>query len=309
MKKFILYISYLLITLILNPNDLTRGEVKNNSDQDSTNIFYKDLVPDEFMNRWVILGAFPVFEGKPDQNDQDTQKKVFETDDPLPADVAKSSKQGILIYKNREFNWRFAETQDGVLDFIKIFGDTSFVFAYAYAEIEMPEEKEVLMAAGSDDGIKIWVNNQLVHQNWIGRAYQTDNDLFSVKFKKGINEILIKVQNMQYGWNFGFRAISRSSFANKLVDYCTQGNLDAVKLLINYNADINSTSASGLTPLQAAQISGRKNIADFLIEKGAKTDIPVPPAEKLVDAYFNELIKDNYPGCSNFSGKGWENSV
>ncbi|MGE5810905.1 MAG: hypothetical protein ACM339_05350, partial [Ignavibacteria bacterium] len=163
MKKFILYFSYLFISLILNPSDLILGEVKNISDQDNSKIIYKELVPDEFMNRWMILGAFPVFEGKPDQNDQDAQKKVFETDDPLPSDVAKSFKQGILKYKNSEFKWSFTETQNGVLDFIKIFGDTSFVFAYAYAEIDMPEEKEVLMAAGSDDGIKVWVNNQEVH--------------------------------------------------------------------------------------------------------------------------------------------------
>lgn len=298
MKKFILYFSYLFISLILNPSDLILGEVKNISDQDNSKIIYKELVPDEFMNRWMILGAFPVFEGKPDQNDQDTQKKVFETDDPSPADVAKSFKQGILKYKNSEFKWRLSETQNGILDFFKIFGDTSFVFAYAYAEIDMPEEKEVLMAAGSDDGIKVWVNNWEVHENWVGRAYQVDNDLFPVKFKKGINQILIKVQNMQYDWNFGCRAISQSSFANKLVDYCTEGNLDAVKLLINYKADINSTSASGLTPLQAAQMSGRKDIADFLIDKGAKTDLPMPPAEKLVDAYFNAFIKDNNPGAA-----------
>jgi len=270
----------------------------NYDEKDSSSAVYRGLQTDEFMNRWMILGTLPVFDGAADPLDQETQKKVFETDDPLPSDIVKSVKIEKLKYKNNDYKWRYAEGKDGILDFIKVYGDTSFVTAYAYAEINMPEEKEFLMAAGSDDGIKIWVNQEKVHENWVGRPLQKDDDLFPVKLQKGRNEILIKVQNMQYAWSFSCRALGHSSFAEKLVDYSIQGNLDAVKLLINNNADVNSSIHLGLTPLQAAQITGRKKIADFLIEKGAKTDISMPPAEKLVDAVFDEAIKENYPGAA-----------
>ncbi|HVO72566.1 MAG TPA: serine hydrolase [Ignavibacteriaceae bacterium] len=299
MKKFSLYISFLVAILLLNPvYNQFRAEQRANPQVDSVDVVYRDLAPDEFISKWMILGALPVFEGKSDPADQETQKKVFEADDPTPTDILKSLKEGKIKYRENNFKWQLVKAGNGVVDFIKIFGDTSFVFAFAYAQVEMPDNKELLMAAGSDDGIKVWVNNQLVHQNWIGRAYRKDDDLFPVKFKKGVNEILIKVQNMQRDWNFGIRQISQTSLTDKLVDCCIDGNLDAVKLVLNYNADLNTFSTSGLTPLQAAQINGRKNIADFLIEKGAKTDLPLSPPEKLVDIFFNSVIKENNPGAA-----------
>jgi hypothetical protein len=35
---------------------------------------YQNLQPDQFMTKWLVLGPLPVFEGKPNPEDQDTQK-------------------------------------------------------------------------------------------------------------------------------------------------------------------------------------------------------------------------------------------
>jgi hypothetical protein len=53
---------------------------------------------------------------------------------------------------------------------------------------------------GSDDGIKVWLNGQLVHQNNVQRGFTPGEDSFPVKLKKGWNTCLMKVTQGTGGW-------------------------------------------------------------------------------------------------------------
>lgn len=50
---------------------------------------------------------------------------------------------------------------------------------------------------------------------------------------------------------------------------CTNGNLDIVKLLINYGADLNLTNRFGWYPIHIASYFGHVNIVLYLIEKSS----------------------------------------
>ncbi len=77
-----------------------------------------------------------------------------------------------------------------------------------------------------------------------------------------------------------------------------RGNLDDVKLLLANGADINAQSGAGLTAYQSAMIHGREKVMDFLKEKGAKTDLPMPSLEKLADHVFVSAQSGETPGVS-----------
>jgi CubicO group peptidase (beta-lactamase class C family) len=266
--------------------------------KENSSYIYDGLQDDQSLDNWIILGPIPVFEEKLKSPDLALQKKVFDNEFISPSEICASVKEGNLLIKKHYYKWQPVSAEDGIIDFLKTYKDTSFQIAYAFAEINMPEAKEFLLGVGSDDGIKIWINNELVHENWIGRAVQKDNDLIPFPLKKGRNEVLVKVQNMEYGWGFTCRTIGQKLFPDKLVSYSLEGDLSAIKLLISHGANVNAKVKPGITALHAAKISGRKEIVSLLLEKGADPNIPIPPKEKLVDAFFNNEIKEDYPGAA-----------
>jgi hypothetical protein len=58
---------------------------------------------------------------------------------------------------------------------------------------------------GSDDGIKVWFNGQEILSKNIGRGMQRDQEKAVVTFSKGLNRLLIRINNRLYGGGFIFR--------------------------------------------------------------------------------------------------------
>ena len=75
---------------------------------------------------------------------------------------------------------------------------------YGSVSLHSPREQETTMYVGSDDGIKVWLNGALVHQefHWRGRP-EDYTDFFSVTLKQGRNVLLVAVLTHANGF-FGF---------------------------------------------------------------------------------------------------------
>jgi len=260
---------------------------------------YSGLKPDEFMKNWLVLGPIPVSSVK--SPDELTQKKAF-ADDLLksiggeagitPGATAK------LVVGGVDHVWRLVESTSDIIDLTVAKTPEEFSIAYARAEIEMPEAAKGLLGIGSDDGVKVWLNGKLIHENWIGRAPRPDDDIVPVEFRKGANHLLLKIQNMQGPWGFVCRLMSSESQAQKLIAVARNGDLDATKLLLARGVDINSRSPAGLTAVQAAKLRGQRELVEFLVARGADAKAPIPPPDKLVDALFKGLIKAGSPGAT-----------
>ena len=67
------------------------------------------------------------------------------------------------------------------------------------------------LGIGSDDGIKVWLNGELVSDKWRHRISQLDDDIVPLKLQAGKNHLLLKVQNMTRNWNF----VTRLRFPNR----------------------------------------------------------------------------------------------
>jgi alpha-galactosidase len=91
----------------------------------------------------------------------------------------------------------------GFVDLGRALGAREWSVAYGYAEFEAPDERAALLRCGSDDGIKVWLNGQLVHHFEIGRAYVAAGDEVVVHLRRGTNRLLVKVDNYTGGWGFG----------------------------------------------------------------------------------------------------------
>lgn len=72
--------------------------------------------------------------------------------------------------------------------------------AYLYNHIWSEEERRVRMELGSDDGVKVWLNGELVHANNISRGVAPGDDVFEISLRRGWNPLLLKITQGGGGW-------------------------------------------------------------------------------------------------------------
>lgn len=113
-----------------------------------------------------------------------------------------------------EIGWteHVAEPKDGFVDLVKLLSGKANVSAYALAEIASPNECEVGMAVGSDDGITVWVNGEQVHDSPGDRAWSADQDRFRVRLAASDrNLVLLRIVNNTGGWSFNAKIASAAT--------------------------------------------------------------------------------------------------
>jgi len=92
------------------------------------------------------------------------------------------------------------------MDLLKALGGLQRV-AYARTWINSPKQQKVVMELGSDDGVKVWLNDHLVHANNTARAVQPASDKVDATLEKGWNSLMLKVTQFNQGWGFCVRFV------------------------------------------------------------------------------------------------------
>lgn len=73
--------------------------------------------------------------------------------------------------------------------------------AYLRTQIIAPQDCDGALLLGSDDGVKAWLNGEVVHSNNIDRGEAVDQDTAPIKLKKGANQLLLKITQGGGGWS------------------------------------------------------------------------------------------------------------
>lgn len=122
--------------------------------------------------------------------------------------------------------------------------------ASGYLKTTLIAEKaqELMLRLGSDDGIRVWVNGALVHDNKIARGALPDSDLVKIKLTPGANSLLVKIVNgggedgVFVG--LGDANVRRLSRARELVSQATLTSQQSREVAASYLALGPSTAAS-----------------------------------------------------------------
>jgi alpha-galactosidase len=155
---------------------------------------------EEYILSWQVIGPFPTAAGS---------ACGLELATPVEEEFLRGQGGAIdrhAVYRagTREFCWREASADEqGCVDLGTALGQIEWAVAYGYAEVHSNCEREVVLRLGSDDGIKVWVNGQLVHYHEVGRAYRADSDVAPARLNAGMNRIFVKIDNYTGGWGFG----------------------------------------------------------------------------------------------------------
>jgi CubicO group peptidase (beta-lactamase class C family) len=260
---------------------------------------YVGLEPDAFMHEWLVLAPIPVSASP--APDEAAQKQAFGADllAASGGEAAIEPKAGAKVkVAGTDYEWRPVAAKGDLLTSADLGGQKEFAVAYAWSDIDMPEKASVLLGVGSDDGVKVWLNGKLVHESWVGRAAQIDDDLVPVELPKGRSRLLLKVQNMQGPWGFVCRRMGKGALTEKLGLAARRGDLERATLLLDHGADANAVDKIGLTAAQVARLRGQKDIALLLASRGADPKTPLPAPDKLVDSLFGSLVKPDAPGAA-----------
>ncbi len=259
---------------------------------------YQGILPGDFLTRWLVVGPLPVFDKSTNRGDQAVQREVFEAAQIDPVSLKEGFEKQPVSYAGAAFPWKSYVSPQHSIDLAAAFGDSNYAVAYAWARVDMPDTLSTLLGIGSDDGVKVWLNGRQVHSNWVGRPLRDDDDVVPVTFRKGPNDLLVKVQNMEQGWAFSVHRIGPHQLSERLVDAAFRGNLDAIRLLLGHGAPVNARNTTGLTALQAARITGRDETANLLLANGADAKLPMPKPEALTDSLMSSIYRPDEPGAA-----------
>jgi len=171
------------------------------------------LGPEGDVLAWLVVGALP----NPGESLESC--KGFD-EDYLTAAGGEAQAHPVegssLEAAGMKLKWRLAlaSEREG-LDFCAIFATREPRVAYAYTVIESPSDREARLLLGSDDGVKVWVNGDLVHTSHATRGVNRDEDKVDIKLQSGKNRILFKVDQHFGGWGMMARIVNPDGSAAK----------------------------------------------------------------------------------------------
>jgi hypothetical protein len=117
----------------------------------------------------------------------------------------------------RDYAWKAYQSYTGILDIhrawpqgpVDDFSQDHYIYVYAWAQVNMPEETTALLGIGYDDAAKVWLNGELVHDKWTNGIAFPDHRRVEVRFRKGANQLVFKVQNRTNRMKFCCRLLEK----------------------------------------------------------------------------------------------------
>ena len=121
-----------------------------------------------FMKTWYVAGPIPVGtnSSKPDGAQQE---KAFKEDLLDPVTIVTGKLLTPVQVNQKPVQWKLISSANDAVLLDTVFGKTGndFVYAYALAEVKADQPGTMMLGVGSDDGVKVWLNGKLVHENWV----------------------------------------------------------------------------------------------------------------------------------------------
>lgn len=105
----------------------------------------------------------------------------------------------------KNVKWRIMPTATNknkpwLLELDKAIGGSDRV-AYLRTNVWSPTRQKARLELGSNDGIKVWLNGQVVHANNTTRTITPDQDIAEVTFRQGWNRLMMKITQSGGTWS------------------------------------------------------------------------------------------------------------
>ena len=158
----------------------------------------------EYLTRWLVCGPYPFAPGP--SGGPETYLWPALQEDFLAASGGEANPKiadgATVTAGSTTCRWTPYASPTVVVSLDKAVTATDGVLAYAYAEIESPEDRACILALGSNDDSRAWLNGALVVDDPGPGGLQQDGIQIPVVLRKGNNTLLVKVGDRGNLWEF-----------------------------------------------------------------------------------------------------------
>ena len=95
-------------------------------------------------------------------------------------------------HPHETLKWEFYQSDQVRCQPPAVYGASTY---YAYTDVWFEESRDMLIAVASDDASSVWLNGQIVWLDAGQSAWQLGEGYRKVHFKKGFNDILVRIEN------------------------------------------------------------------------------------------------------------------
>jgi len=134
---------------------------------------------DRFLRQWLVVGPFP---GGLDTDCLGGESAI------QPADGMEQKRADGTSVK-----WHSQKSWGDVMGFEASPDPSASAVSYAFAKVSRPKAGKVLLSAGSDGSIRVWVNGKRVLARDGQRSVTADEDQIEVDMNAGENTLLVKM--------------------------------------------------------------------------------------------------------------------
>lgn len=187
------------LTLVIRPREPARGHEVVMVGIDALNL----RPVRKFIPAWNIIGPFP--------NRRESDLLRYGIDSVFAPEQEINLSQSYQGTGGKALHWKEIETpDDGYISLWDKVEPYEFAVTYALSYIHSPEDMSAPLLFGSDDGIKIFLNDEELFRFLGVRLARADEDEVMLSLKKGWNKLLLKIENNFGGYAFYARIIDKN---------------------------------------------------------------------------------------------------
>ncbi len=173
------------------------------------------------------------------------------------------------LQKSNNKVWQLFLSPSYAIDLKPIFYPSDRVAAYAAAWLKSPRKRHAILKVGSDDGVRIWLNGHLVHDNPAQRGMKRDDDIVPVTLRKGMNFLLVKIDQGGGDWRFCLRFTDTKNRPVTDTEVLIPGNISLKRVL--------SIDAQSIHVNTVLVPKGKQRVWEITLHSDA--EMPIGPKE------------------------------
>ena len=161
----------------------------------------------EYLRTWLVCGPFPL-ETLTDYDSDLVHVPGFETDflaghgGEAALDVAEGQ---VEEWGGTTRAWSRYTSEEEAVSLDEAISTDEYVAGYAYCEIDSPQDQLCMLALGTNDGGRLWLNGEVIWDRAEGRGLTLDDDLIAVNLRQGRNKLLAKIEERGGSWALAVR--------------------------------------------------------------------------------------------------------